>query len=103
MAWARRRRRSSRSNVEHTNPLPRLRGRAEVGGRKARSALLRPPTEPSPAQRGREIRMTRLNAAAWRSLVRSGHARAYERVGTTAGIVHLGAGAFFRAHGAVYN
>lgn len=46
--------------------------------------------------------MPLLNAAAWPALVRSGHARAYERAGLASGIVHLGAGAFFRAHGAVY-
>jgi fructuronate reductase len=46
--------------------------------------------------------MPLLNAAAWPALVRSGHARSYERAGLATGIVHLGAGAFFRAHGADY-
>jgi fructuronate reductase len=46
--------------------------------------------------------MPLLNAAAWPALVRSGHARGYARAGLATGIVHLGAGAFFRAHGADY-
>ena len=46
--------------------------------------------------------MKRLDAAAWPELVRSGHARAYERAAAASGIVHLGAGAFFRAHAAAY-
>ncbi|HYS15124.1 MAG TPA: mannitol dehydrogenase family protein [Burkholderiaceae bacterium] len=44
----------------------------------------------------------RLNAAAWPALVLAGHARPYERAGLANGIVHLGAGAFFRAHVATY-
>ena len=44
--------------------------------------------------------MARLTAAAWPALVRSGHARAYDRAQLPVGIVHLGVGAFFRAHGA---
>src|ERR1700704_3467915 len=44
----------------------------------------------------------RLNAAAWPTLVLAGHARPYERAGLANGIVHLGAGAFFRAHVAAY-
>jgi len=46
--------------------------------------------------------MARLTAAAWPALVGSGHARAYDRAQLPVGIVHLGAGAFFRAHGASY-
>jgi len=46
--------------------------------------------------------MKRLGAAAWPELIRSGHARAYQRTNAAGGIVHLGAGAFFRAHAAAY-
>lgn len=43
-----------------------------------------------------------LGAPAWPALVKSGHAKAYDRAQVATGIVHLGAGAFFRAHAAAY-
>jgi fructuronate reductase len=46
--------------------------------------------------------MARLTAAAWPALARAGLAGGYDRAALATGIVHLGAGAFFRAHGAVY-
>lgn len=44
----------------------------------------------------------RLSGAAWPALARAGHCVHYERRGLATGIVHLGAGAFFRAHSALY-
>jgi fructuronate reductase len=46
--------------------------------------------------------MARLTAAAWPALARAGFAGGYDRAALATGIVHLGAGAFFRAHVAVY-